>query len=1416
MFKEDVYGLTSPQKNIWQLEQVNEDKSSINHIYAVMRLSGRLDEEILEKTINKIIEINDSFRIKIKKENGKIYQYIDKYNWIDIQKIKAKDKDISKIIDECQKNSGISLDNLFTIRLIFTECNTYVSYNSHHIIADAWGMTQVAEQIKEIYATLVKNEEYNKKKNSYLTLIEREKKYKNSDKYEKDKKFWEEYVKNINNTKLFKVDDRFQKKAKRYEYILDEGLFDKISEYCKQNKITEYAFFLGTVATYFKKIFNSNEMVIGTPFLNRQKRSNELEATGMYISTLPLYVNVEKCNTFVELCQNITTSNLSLYKHSNFPYHKIQELYCENTHDNTNLYDVGFSYQVNTLQNHIEGNDFGECKWYFSGEQNNPITIHLTTLNHYKILNYDYLISYFKDEEIEKMNQIIITLIKQILKGKNNFKDINTLTENDIKKLNILNNSGNLENKETVVKVIDGIINEFKEKQAIICGEENITYCEFGKKINQLANKLIRMGINKNSPIALFFDKSIEMIIAMFGVLKAGGCYVPILPDEDRKRIEYILKDSNPKFIITHKNYKIKTDIQIINIENIDEESTENPDVKVKNEDIAYIIYTSGSTGNPKGTMVTHKNICNLKESIKNDEILKATCNDISLSILKYSFDASGIDIYTALLFGGTLVLVQKEEELNPKKVIKIMEKHKVTRSFSIPKWIENIAVQDKLLNVDLSNLKILGTGGETLKPYILNHLLDKYEGLKVLNLYGPTETTMFTTCKVVTKKEIEENYTSIGRPIYGARIGVVNSENEFMPLNTKGELIIYEDEKSIKNISKGYLNLEEISNKKFIEINNPITGKKIKIYKTGDIVKINNNLEIEFMGRDDDVVKVNGGYLIALSEVENTIQKLLGENFKAYPIAIPYNNTKIIILFLTKKEKNISLENIKRFINKNISFYMKPKKIIEIKEFPRNSSGKIDRKELKRIAIKYMEENKKEIILPKTKLEKEIYNDIKKIITIDEFSICDDFMDDLGIDSLSLTALYTYLEKYNIKIQDIYNNSNIKDLANFIENNNVELNPDLTDIEKIKIKNNIKIFDLSNVLITGVTGFLGMHLLKELLNNDKTKKIYCIIRNKINFDGKKRLVSLVEYYFPKNEDLLNLINKKVIILDGDITKEKLGLEQQQYNYLKKEITTVINSAANVRHFAKPQVIRKDNVQSVKQIIEFCENKISFAHISTLSIAGFKGKNTKNEIYDENTLYINQEFKDNPYLISKFEAEKEIIKVVQNENLNAIIFRLGNIMPRIEDGKFQKNEKQNVFLQALKTIINSKIIAKELLELELEFSPVDECSKIIIELMKNNKENLIYHILNNKGIKISELIQIFKEYGHDVKIGNMNEFINELEKIADEYTKQYILNNNLNKYSQDITLKEMKKRNINWAETDKKYIEKILKIIQKF
>ena len=499
-------------------------------------------------------------------------------------------------------------------------------------------------------------------------------------------------------------------------------------------------------------------------------------------------------------------------------------------------------------------------------------------------------------------------------------------------------------------------------------------------------------------------------------------------------------------------------------------------------------------------------------------------------------------------------------------------------------------------------------------------------------------------------------------------------------------------------------------------------------------------------------MVKINGGYLVALNEVEQKLRQLLGNDFDICIVAIPYQNTKIIILFIRSSNTSISLENIKIYINRNISFYMRPKKIIEIADFPRTTSGKIDKKTLAELAKDYINNHKKKIILPKNKIEQEIYKIVAHYTDVQEFSVTDDFMDDLGIDSLSLTSIYIALEKYNLNIQDLYNNPTIQELAKYIsnkKNNEKNYSINLENIDKAIIQNNVKSIDMSNILITGVTGFLGIHLVHELLLNPNVKKIYCIIRNKINLPAKKRFTNMISSYFPTSVELSELIDEKITILNGDITQEYLGLDEQTYNYLQSKITCFINSAANVKHFVKPAQIKKDNVYSVDNIIKFCDKTITLAHMSTLSIAGFVSQESKSKIFDENTLYINQDLENNPYLLSKFEAEKNILIATNTKKLNAVIFRLGNIMPRKSDGKFQGNYTQNIFMSALNSIIKSGVIPTELHQLPIEFSPVDECTHFIIALLSTNNKNSIKNktpkIIKNHFIIFNNFAFIFKK-----------------------------------------------------------------------
>lgn len=1411
--KIEKYHLTIPQENIWLLDKINPN-TTLNNILGTFRINQKLDIDILNKVMNEIVRTNDALRIRIVEEDGIAKQYISKYEQ-EVFKVyilnEENDCGINKIVKKISEEKMPILNNkLYDIRIIQNKVETCVSVKTNHIISDAWTLGQIAEQIKEYYLKISNSEEIEIKP-SYLEFIKKDEQYRLSSKYESDKNFWNNYVTELKCKNKYEVAK--DKKSQRIEKVVASELVEQIRKFCQENKITEYAFWLSVISVYYSKIFNEEEIVIGTPFLNRKKADKELEMMGMFIATLPINIITKKTMTFIEICKNINTTNLQCFRHSKYPYYEIQKAYQEFSKENINLYEIAFSYQINKLEVEIEG-DTGTTTWLPNNVQSNPLLI--SYVNHFgeNILYYDYLLKCMDKNDIDNAHERIIEIIKQILSNKDiKIKDISPLSQKDKNMIIKFNNSGNIENdNHTIISRFNNVVNDNKDKVALICEDNKITYSELNNKANALCVKIQEEKISKEA-IPIILDNGMGFIISILGVLKSGNYYIPILPEESKDRMKYIIEDSRARIMISNSKYindfKINNIINI-NIDNLKCKNVKTNPIRYLPEDIAYIIYTSGTTGKPKGVMMKHENIISLINSMNIDEDLKYLNSDIAISLLKHSFDASAIDIYSSLLNGGTLVLIPKKYEHNPVKVVEIIKENKVTRLFTVHKWIEQI--QDVCIenNIKLDRLRIIGTGAEVLKPKRFERLLLNNPKLNIYNTYGPTETTMFMTKHKITSEDIIKDSSTIGKLMPTTRAIILDKDNNILPINIQGELAIYQDDKSAKNIARGYLNQSELTDEKFITIYNEILDRKIKCYKTGDIAKINKNLELEFMGRKDDFVKVAGGYLVSLNEVEQRIKELLGEDIEISVISSKVKNSNMLILFTCKNEKsaNIKKEEIKNIIDENITFYMKPKYIIELDKIPKNKNGKTDRKELEKIAKEYLE-NKHVFIKPQTALEQMIYDKVKKIVK-EDFSITDDFEDDLGLDSLNMTSLYISLGNDKMTIQDLYNYSTVKDLSDMMKSEIVEKKENKKS--NIKIKNNSKKFNISTVLLTGVTGFVGINLLKELVENKDTKKIYCIVRSKIGLSSSERFEETIKNYF--DEKICDNIRKKTIIINGDLTKEDLGVSPEELKTIKKEVKTIINCAANVKHIGKYAGFYKDNVKTVLNILKICkENSINLAHISTLSLHGFKNKNTTG-IFDENVLNINQTFDKSPYLISKYEAEEKIIKAINNNEVNAKIFRVGNIMPRMSDGKFQNNFEQNAFMLAIKEIGNIGLQTIEMMNKEFYLTPVDECAKAINVILNSNFNNIIYHIESDKKVRVSDIIKIIRKKYSELNITNVE---NLKEKLYENYNVGVehltaIINQNTNEYSKEITLNYLSDLKFKWSDINESYLKNIVNI----
>ena len=443
----------------------------------------------------------------------------------------------------------------------------------------------------------------------------------------------------------------------------------------------------------------------------------------------------------------------------------------------------------------------------------------------------------------------------------------------------------------------------------------------------------------------------------------------------------------------------------------------------------------------------------------------------------------------------------------------------------------------------------------------------------------------------------------------------------------------------------------------------------------------------------------------------------------------------------------------------------MVPKKMMQLAEFPLNTNGKVDRKQLP-----IPGDDEKNYVEPINELENKLCGIIKTVLKKDKVSTTDSFFN-IGGNSLNVMKLITQANNNGITIEykDVFNYPVIKDLATYLIKKDKKEEETIIDFDKVNeiIKNNtlselIKNKEkhakkLNNIIISGGTGFLGIHVIYELLRSDdyKDSKVYTLIR-KGKFDSlEDRINYLFDYYF--NESIDNY-KDRLVLVEGDITDKESFKKLEEF-----KADAFINCAAMVKYYDSNNQIEKVNVQGVKNIIKYCQdNNIMLVQISTTSVGGTKNLKDNNYKFGENILYFGQNL-ENKYAKTKFEAEECIIEAIPN-GLNAKIIRVGNLMPRYKDYQFQINYNDNGFMNMLKAFVILKCIPMSLFIQNIELSPVDNTAKSILKIINNDDKFNLYHSFNNNSIYYYDIVHAMNEYGFNIKVVSDEEF----NKILDD------------------------------------------------
>ena len=1408
--------LTNPQKSIW-LSNKFYDSSSLFNLGGTLLIHQEVDFDKLDQAINLFIKKNDGMRLAFELKDGITYQYVQEYTYKKMPIYNVNSKEELSTLEDIfiHTKFNISKSFLYEFKLIKLK-NGHGGFNItlHHLISDAWSMSLLVSEIIDIYSKLVKGDVLSEdSKPSYLDYIQTEQKYLNSEKFNKDTLFWEGVFNKCPSCVSFsqKSPKNSSQSAKRKIFDLENS--EKIVEFCKNNNTSVFTFLMSIFALYLHRITGTEDIIIGSPILNRNGNI-EKNMIGLFINTLPIKIEIpNKDIPFSQLVQQVSDKQFSIFRHHKYPYSKILEFVRKKYKFNNSLYDTIISYQ--NARNNSKTSDIEySTNWDFNGSTFNSLDVHIYDMDNTGILKlfYDYKVDLFDEDEINDIHNRILHIIEQVI---NNYEisinNIDIVTEKEKNDLLYTFNNTKLDypKDKTINELFEEQCSKTPDKTAIIFGDSSLTYKELNEKANQLAYFLRNnKGITSNSFVGVLTKRSLEMAIGILGILKAGATYVPIDPEYPEERISYMLEDSGAKIILVDNYTKdIYKSADIINIDLKSEIYNTYPTtnlIPINNpSDLMYLIYTSGSTGKPKGVMLMHKNVNNYLHGLT--EKIDFSDNKTIISVTTICFDIFVTEFWGGLLNGLTVVIANEQEQNIASDLSKLCLKHNVNMIQTTPSRFNALLEDDSSF---LNNITDLMVGGEALPKKLLNKL-NSFSWIKVFNMYGPTETAVWSTIK---ESPCEENIT-IGKPIANTQIYILDDNNNLLPPNIPGNLFIGGD-----GVCKGYYNRPDLNEKVFIK--SPFDNSTL--YNTKDLAYIQKDGEIVHLGRSDFQAKVHG-FRVELGEIENTIM-----NYSGISNVVVLLQDGSLNAYIVSGQK-INTQDLLNYLMKALPHYMLPKTITQIPVMPLTPNGKIDRKNE---IFKVSHQVSKDKVEPRNENEQLLYDVIKKTLGLD-IGVTDNIFE-FGVDSLMVIKLVSklYLYSINLSIQDFYDHPSIEAIAKKISCN---LKPDfntinntnhIQDVSKLvkKIPYDIDIYP-KDVLLTGVTGFLGIHVLESLISNSNCN-IYCLIRSKDEKSPTTRLIERLNYYF--EDKFINLINKRIFIIDSDITSPYFGLSKDYYNKLGMKISSVIHCAADVRHYGNYNISEKVNIKATDNIIKFClDFHVVLNHISTMTVSGYGLVNVNYDgIFDENKFYIHQNYEDNIYVKTKFLAEEEIFKSSNESGLVANIYRIGNLTNRLSDYKFQYNSYENGFLNKLKSIKNLGVLPISMKDYQLELTPVDLCADAIVKLAINKKiENNIniYHLYNNNYISMNVITNILNQNNINIKYLNKADFEN---TIASNYanstgTPGFVDNLNSSQipdsydkiFSSSRTLKDLANLNFSWPQITKDYLNYIIRRI---
>ncbi|MFN6568745.1 amino acid adenylation domain-containing protein, partial [Dendronalium sp. ChiSLP03b] len=1050
------FSLSYGQEAMWFIYQIAPESVAYN-IFITTKINSYLNFATVDCVWKKIIEKHPILRTTYTNCKENPVQQVNQNHNFSIEVIDASSwsedqlkENIFAIADRpfnLEKDAVLRV-NLFTL----SEKEHILLLTMHHIAGDMWSFDLLLSEFQALYTKEI--EQANQEQTEVADSFSSNKSYADFVHWQaemlsssKGAKLWQYWQKKLAGELpiLNLLADKPRPPVQTYRGAshiikLDEQLTQKLKHLALAFRTSLYQILLAAFYVQLYRYTNQTDILISSPMRGRSGKEFK-EMVGYFVNLTVLRTSIQENATFTEFLAQVSKTVREAQKHQDYPFSLLAEqLQPQRDLSRSPLCQVSFTWQRHTWYElkenllHSQAQVL-EIEPYLLGHQRGAdLDLNLMVMEAQEVLQicWQYNTDLFEATTIERMAGHFVTLLEAIVNNpQKQIWQLPLLTQVEQQQLLVEwnNNQANYPRDKCIHQLFEEQVQRTPHAVAVVYEDEQLTYDELNCRANQLANYLQTLGVKPDTLVGICVERSLEMVVVLLGILKAGGAYVPLDPEYPSERLSFMLEDAQVAVLLTQQRLLEKLpqhQAQVVCLDtdwqSISALSQDNATTSVQADNLAYVIYTSGSTGQPKGVMLTHRNLCNHMSWMQ--RTFPLTEQDKVLQKTSFSFDASVWEFYAPLLVGGQLLLAKPGGHADPVYLLNLIAQQQVTTVQFVPSLLQILVEQGGLENCH--SLKHIFCGGEALAVALQEKVLSSLN-VNLHNLYGPTEAcidTIFWTCQL----GIEQQSVPIGRPIANTQVYILDEYLQPVPIGVPGELHI-----GGAGLARGYLNRTELTQQKFIP--NPFGGSRgeERLYKTGDLVRYLADGTIEYLGRIDNQVKIRG-FRIELGEIETALSQYphVQANCVIAREDVPGNKT-LVAYIVAQKEQTPKVNELRSFLKEKLPEYMVPNAIVFLEALPLTPNGKIDRRALPKPELDGTLLEK--YVAPRTPTEELLAQIWAQVLKVEQVGIHDNFFE-LGGHSLLATQLASRIRnifKVELPLRKLFAAATVAELAQLI-----------------------------------------------------------------------------------------------------------------------------------------------------------------------------------------------------------------------------------------------------------------------------------------------------------------------------------------------------------------------------------------------